>query len=319
MTNLSIIIPHYNSINTLKKLLETIPNIQDIQVIVVDDHSDEDNKERYHDIKEENKDRNILFLENLPGKKGAGACRNVGLKHANGQWILFADSDDFFVENFYENVSKYFNSTSDVIFFKPTSIEIDTRKESDRHVPFVELIDNYANSKSRVTEILLRYRFIVPWSKLIKRSVILEHDILFDEVISANDVMFSTKLGHYIKNFEVSNDAIYCVTRNHGSLTMTVNEKVFDSRLNVYISYYNFLKRNLSKQDFESLNLSGRGYVVNSLGLGRKKVFTVLKVLRKNKIPIIDKKILNPLWSVKRIYDIYNRRRNNKRFQDKTL
>ena len=37
--NLSIIIPHYNTPDLLEKLIKSIPHINDIQIIVIDDNS----------------------------------------------------------------------------------------------------------------------------------------------------------------------------------------------------------------------------------------------------------------------------------------
>src|SRR5690606_29417331 len=98
MIQVSIIIPHYNSTELLEKLISTIPEISSIQTIVVDDHSNEFHKNRLMEIEQANKNRNILFLTNDLDKKNAGSSRNKGLKHAKGKWVLFADSDDYFVE-----------------------------------------------------------------------------------------------------------------------------------------------------------------------------------------------------------------------------
>lgn len=316
MIDLSIIIPHYNSTESLKKLLHTIPDKREIQVLVIDDNSDKEEQKNIEKLKRDFERKNVVFLKNDTGKKGAGTCRNIGMSHAQGEWLLFADADDFFVENFYQVVQKYLHSNNDVVFFKPTSIEMDTGKLSDRHVSFAELIDNYAKTKSRAAELSLRYRFDVPWSKLIKRKLIQDHSILFDEVIAANDVMFSTKVGYYLKNFEVSDETIYCVTRNKGSLTMTISNETFESRLNVYIRRYNFLKKRLNKEDFFTLQLNGRGLLLDSLQFGFKKFISVLVRLKKNQIKIFDKKLLNPVTLFKKIQLYFNKLKIQKKYSE---
>ena len=92
---LSIIIPHYNRPHYLRTLLLSIPHLEEIQVIVVDDKSTEYQQE-YECLKKEFSDRNIEFYDN-DEVKSAGTCRNIGLRHAAGDWLLFADSDDYFI------------------------------------------------------------------------------------------------------------------------------------------------------------------------------------------------------------------------------
>src|SRR5690625_3621526 len=99
MCNLSIIIPHYNSVNTLQKLLDLIPIKNDIQTIVIDDNSNE-GVIKYDRLRTGKKYQHITFLENNTNVKGAGVCRNIGIKHAKGEWVLFADADDILMEGF---------------------------------------------------------------------------------------------------------------------------------------------------------------------------------------------------------------------------
>lgn len=124
--NLSIIIPHYNTPHLLHKLIDSIPQSPDIQIIVVDDNSD-----CHLDILADLQGKycaQVEFYVNGTGRKGAGACRNVGLLHADGKWILFADADDFFLPGMYENICPYFDTNYDEVFFTPTSIYLDTEK-----------------------------------------------------------------------------------------------------------------------------------------------------------------------------------------------
>ena len=48
MINYSIIIPHKNTPDLLRKCLDSIPHRDDVQIIVVDDNSDEDKVDFEH-------------------------------------------------------------------------------------------------------------------------------------------------------------------------------------------------------------------------------------------------------------------------------
>lgn len=321
MTELSIIIPHFNSSKLLEKLIESIPKMPEIQIIIVDDHSNTQNKNDLIVIEEKYKDANILFLSNHPDKKSAGACRNIGLKHAVGEWVLFADADDFFLEDFWGIVEMYLDSQVEVIFFKPTSIEIDTGQLSDRHFNLQQLIEDYLNKTDSMSENRLRYFFDSPISKVIKLEFLKKNKIEFDEVIASNDVMFSTKVGYYMKKFIVSKKVIYCITKSKGSLTTTINEQIFDTRVNVFINQYKFLKEKcLTPEKFKKIKnkISGRSLLVRSLDLGLSKSLSVYWIFRKNKIHILDKSVFNPITTFKKINTFHNKKINNKRFYHKT-
>lgn len=313
MVDLSIIIPHYNSITTLKKLLISIPIKRNVEVIVIDDRSTEDIEEFNH-LSSCNKFKHVTFLENRTLSKGAGVCRNIGLSKSVGNWILFADADDFFVERFYGKISKYFNSRYDVVFFKPTSIEIDTGHKSDRHLNYEKLLLNYSRTKSIEDETLLRYQFYVPWSKLIHRDILMNNGISFDDVIASNDVMFSTKLGHYMDEFKVSHDVIYCVTRGLGTLTTNINIDVFDSRTKVHIKYCEFLKNNLDRKRFKIIHPNGTGIIFNAfkLKLGFKKIISILFQLKKSRVTVLDLRLFNPIFIVRRLIH-HNKKHSQKK------
>lgn len=301
MKDLSIIIPHYNSVNSLIKLLSTIPKKENIQIIVIDDKSNEQIIE-YMNVRESEDFNHVLFLNNDTNKKGAGVCRNIGLQHTKGTWVLFADADDYFLESFYDNISDYLDSKYDVVFFTPTSRETNTDKLSDRHINYAKLIDEYIKGADQRSEIRLRYRFFVPWSKLIKYDFIKKNNIFFDEVIASNDVMFSTRIGYYMKEFKVLPTVIYCVTRGYGTLTTNINPKIYEARVNVFIKNYVFLKNKLKKKDFKTLHLHGLGVMFNAYRnkLGLKKVIQVFILLKRNNVTIFDKRLLNPKFIFRR-------------------
>ena len=306
---LTIIIPHYNSSDLLEKLLSTIPKDKNIEVIIVDDKSEDKHINYIQDMQSSGRYTKFILLKNETSKKGAGVARNIGLEKANGKWILFADSDDYFSENFYESISEYFGSDNEVVFFKPASIYLDTSEIADRHIGVVAILDNYINCATMKNELDIRYRWPMPWSKLIKKHFIEKNKIVFDEVIASNDVMFSTRVGCFMKKFEISNKIIYIATKNKGSLTTNISENIFDIRLKTTINQYDFIKLKLSEENFKLLDLSTstRIQLVNSLRYGIFKFFKVIMIFVKNDIRFFSYKLLNPIHLYVRIREQINR------------
>ena len=102
--NFSIIIPHHDIPQLLERCLKSIPIKEDLEVIVVDDNSNPKLVDFNNFPGMERKDTTCI-LDKKGG--GAGYARNVGMKHANGKWLIFADADDFFTDYFYDIINKY--------------------------------------------------------------------------------------------------------------------------------------------------------------------------------------------------------------------
>lgn len=274
----SIIIPHYNSLRTVIRLLESLLFWEEVEIILVDDKSEVIIKD---ELKEKLKNyHNVVYIENNTESKGAGCARNIGLEIARGKWLIFADSDDFFLEEAFEHIKKYENSNSDIIYFKVTSVFEDTGMEADRHWENNELIENYLANKKYSKELLCLNR--VPWGKMIKKELVDKYNIKFEEVPAANDTMFSIKSNFYANKIEVSTERIYCVSRNSGSITTVKNEKNFDSIFSQDILLDKFLQQ-INKNKFRP---SFVREIILSYRFGIKKVFFVLQVIKNNKLKL---------------------------------
>lgn len=75
----SVIVPHYNSVPQLNRLIEIIPVDNGIQLIVIDDRSTED----------------ISDVETAVGK-----------------WLVFADTDDYFLDGAFDTMKRYRDSAA---------------------------------------------------------------------------------------------------------------------------------------------------------------------------------------------------------------
>ncbi len=300
---LSIIIPHYNTPDLLEKLLWTIPNRDNIQIIVVDDHSDQKTRLRLKKMEALFSDRNVSFLNNDTSEHNAGAARNIGLKYAEGKWLLFADADDSFPGAFYHKVQKSLNTDCDIVFFSPVSIQLETGKRDIRHERYADLVRNYLRKPCQYTETALRYGWCAPWSKLIRTSMIRSHNIQFSSVRYCNDVMFSAQTGFCAGKITASSETIYCVSYRPGSLTTHLDEGAFDIRVQEMVREFQFLRDRLSEKELWGTGI--RSYAVFQLseillrGYGLRCFARYLVYFQKNKMFFFRSALLHPFRSVR--------------------
>lgn len=123
MIRFSIIIPNYNKGKYIKACLDSIFN-QTIskskyEVIVIDDGSDDGSIDII-------KSYDIILLQT--NRLMAGGARNKGLDSAQGEYILFLDSDDYLSESdVLEKLDAKINN-EDIIYFNFSKIDLDNNK-----------------------------------------------------------------------------------------------------------------------------------------------------------------------------------------------
>lgn len=90
---ITIIIPTYNRSLYLKRAIESVLNqsYENIEIIVVDDASTDDTKKIVNSFSTSK----IKYVRN-DRRMGPNRSRNIGLKHASGNYIAFLDDDDYY-------------------------------------------------------------------------------------------------------------------------------------------------------------------------------------------------------------------------------
>ena len=233
MMNYSIIIPHKNIPDLLQRCLDSIPRREDVQIIIVDDNSDPD----------------VVDFEHFPGLndsyvevyftkkgKGAGYARNIGLEHAKGKWIIFADADDMFLDNIGDYLDKCKNLNYEVIMFNYVS------KRLNGELRNIESITPKFPPK-----LLLKKCF--PWCKVIRKVFLDTYNIKFQEVQWSNDLMFAVKLAKYAKTIFVDTERVYMQIERYGSLCKKVTWQSLYCRTKVALKAY-YVIRDISEFDF---------------------------------------------------------------------
>jgi len=96
LVKISVVIPMYNSEDTIISTLNSIKNQtafeQILEVIVVNDGSTDNSLDSVKEYIEDNEEMPIVIIDKTNG--GVSSARNTGMKAAKGEWIALLDSDD---------------------------------------------------------------------------------------------------------------------------------------------------------------------------------------------------------------------------------
>lgn len=209
MINYSFIIPHHNSPELLNRCLTSIPERDDVQIIVVDDNSNDNKKPRInrHGVEE-------VYIDAIHSK-GAGHARNVGMGKATGKWLLFADCDDYYEEGFLDMLDEYKDKDVDVVYFNYNIINGTTSSiVPDNYIQ--KAISGYEDENQFL---IVKYKNNAPWNKMVKHSLVKDYKIYFEEVVNSNDALFAIWVASCAKEIVVKNCKLYNYIKNTNGLT----------------------------------------------------------------------------------------------------
>lgn len=186
---ISVIIPVYNVENYLSRCLESViqQTLLDIEIIAVDDGT----KDRSVEIVKKYMalDHRIQLVQKENG--GLASARNTGLAVAEGEVILFLDSDDYLKLNACERIyEEYLNYGADIIVFGSTAFP--QIPEPDEWVVWKLKCRNAYYPKFHPNA-LFKEPCGTPfaWNRAFARDFLEEQHLKFDEdVLFGEDIVF---------------------------------------------------------------------------------------------------------------------------------
>ncbi|MDR1742218.1 MAG: glycosyltransferase, partial [Dysgonamonadaceae bacterium] len=175
-----------------------------------------------------------------------------------GKWLIFADADDFFLPDFEKMLDKYADSDADMICFANTAADSETlapaleyswsmtskmakaRHGSARYTP--PLFQEIAGQTYPDGLDVIRYDTGVVWCRFIKRELVEQYKIRFQETVCRNDTLFAVKIGCTAKTILLDETAIYCYTQRQGNTVDNFDFKYQKARYFVSKSVMKFLR-----------------------------------------------------------------------------
>ena len=242
----SIIIPVYNRESTIERCLDSIltQTYKNLEVLIINDGSTDRSGEIINAYAL--KDSRILAI--TKENSGVSDSRNFGLKAAHGDYIQFADSDDWLPERATELlVEALEKNRSDMVI-------ADYCRVRGRQLYQSGAIENAGTlTRAEFAQVMMEkasdFYYGVVWNKLYRRKIIKKYKLQFSEELQwCEDFLFNLEYLKYTAKVEVIKEPVYYYVKTKGSLvsTQTTPGNIIRTKLMLY-DYY--------KKLYESLDL----------------------------------------------------------------
>lgn len=231
---LSIITPFFNCFDTIKKSISFLEkqSCRDFELILVDDASTDVSAEHL-DRLVQSADISIRLLHN-DKNHGPGYSRNRGIRLAQGDYLLFLDSDDWLNDCTIHTLKQLISAHSyDCIIFDYFIVK--------SRQTLCSTVEKRKQGELKRDEALL-YSSGSVCCKLYRTSIIIENDITFPDIYIKEDMVFNKLALTCCKNIFYLKEGLYYYNIHPNSLMHS--EKVYDIRNDVIA--FQVLEENLS-------------------------------------------------------------------------
>lgn len=227
MTYISVIIPAYNCINTIKRCLDSIivQDFKDFEVLLIDDGSSDGTSDLCDVYALKDSRIRVFHRENC----GVSSARNLGLDNAKGDLVTFVDSDDSVCEGYFSSAIRIIKDANKYTLFVTDFVFIYDILGADRQpIRFGEDIHSWQDLiKTGIWQNV--------WNKFFYLDIIRENKIRFDEqFIFFEDALFVAQYMKTCSAVKVINEICY----NHFFLASYSQKYKNSLTVNGYSQYY---------------------------------------------------------------------------------
>ena len=246
MAFLSVIIPVYNVEEYLAECIDSVlrQNLTDYEILLVDDGSP-DNSGRICDEYAENyKEIKVIHKEN----GGSSSARNAGIESANGDYIIFMDSDDWWNNKVsVTEMLKKVKSNPETEMFLFTSLDYIEdigffKRNEHKNIDKISVnsVQNYYSDLLKNGNLE-----VAAYNKILKREFIIDNSLFFKQGITCEDNEWMLRLLRVLKNVKVINEELYIYRSGRkGSITNMIGFKNVKDLLEIVASSIDFYKIN---------------------------------------------------------------------------
>lgn len=221
---LSVIVPCYNVERYIDRcvssLIEQTLDHSEYEIILVDDASTDGTWELIQDWEKKYPDliKAIHYDEN--GR--IGKARNTGLIYARGEYIGYVDSDDWVEADMFKSLlDEAYSYNQDVVvcrYVRDSGNQVidNTGRNNIKRI----VVDSEAKRREFILANEMGYTV---WDKIIKRELLTDNSIYFQEQLAYEDIYYGTMLHVYASRIAFMEKTFYHYYVNHESTVLAKN------------------------------------------------------------------------------------------------
>ena len=234
MYKISVIMPVFNAEKYLENTLNSVINqtigFENIELILVDDCSTDNSRIILEEYSKNYSNIKTVFLDENSGCPGIP--RNIGIKNATSDYIMFIDADD---EYFPEICDKLYNT----MILEDADIVVCNWLETDNCGTVSE---SFSSDEVVFGEEIVYLGSCGVWMCIFKKSIILDNHIYFLDLNVGEDLIFTLNYSICSKKLVYLNDFVgYHYIRRNNSTSVTSLNNCIDS-IKVFELMFNILK-----------------------------------------------------------------------------
>jgi len=268
----SIIIPVYNTEKYLKRCLDSVLNqtYDNYEMIVINDGSTDNSKLVLNEYKSNSK---IKIIEET--NHGVSYTRNLGMEHAQGDYILFLDSDDYYELDLLETLSKNITD-EEMLRFNYYELKNETKTSYKtlecKNKKGKEIFKDFIESKIMIE---------TPWMYAIKKEYMSMYKFSINKY--HEDFGLMPIMLYHCNNFSSINYTGYIYNReNEISITSyTCDDKELKKAMD---TLYFFKEVKLKEKDPHLLSFYSNGAILRIKNLSGNYKKEYIKELKKEKV-----------------------------------
>ena len=254
MYKLSIILPVYNEEKYIFKCIDSLyhQGLSDdiFEVIIINDGTKDMSMEIVSSFTGQHSNIKIISQEN----QGLSVARNNGLDHAEGDYILFVDSDDFLIDNSLATLlPKAIDSSADMFI-------ADYKEMTNEEIEQSALVNDnslYETSLMKGREAFLR--FFIPnecyvWRTIYRREFLKRNHLTFIPFLYFEDIPFTTECYLKVEKAVSFPLPFYVHRKHHDSISGSIDKKkLLDFNRIIGYLWHILSTEKLHKDDYDKM------------------------------------------------------------------